>query len=204
MGTSGIARWTLLLILGLLLQACSEPGGARKLQVGQKLPMLDVLDLQGRPVTFAPQPGKLLMINLWATWCAPCRHEMPSLQRLARKLGADRLTLVGLSVDDDEHVAREYLIENGIDFVSLRDPAYVMGGTGGVANGVFGVRVFPSTFFVAADGTLLRVIEGWRDWDSPEILEDVRALLPPRQAPVNNSGRAGGDRALKNATLIGF
>ncbi len=179
MGIRGCAaRWTLLLSLGLLLQACGEPGVALKVQPGQKLPTLDVLDLQGRPVTLAPQPGKLLIINLWATWCAPCRHEMPSLQRLARKLGDDRLTLVGLSVDEDEHVVREYLIENGIDFVSLRDPAYVMGGAGGVANGVFGVRVFPATFFVAPDGTLLRIIEGWRNWDSPEIVAEVRALLP--------------------------
>jgi len=177
-----LLRWLLPLTLVLSLQACDEPEPPRlKVQPGQRLPALEVVDLDDRPVTLVPEPGKLLMINLWATWCAPCRHEMPSLQRLARKLGAERLTLVGLSVDEDPHVAREFLIERGIDFVALRDPGHAMAGRGGVANDVLGVRVLPSTFLVAPDGTLLQVIEGWRDWDSPEMEAELRALLP---APV--------------------
>ena len=112
------------------------------------------------------------MINVWATWCAPCRHEMPSLQRLSRQLGSDRLELVGLSVDTDDHVVREYLIENKILFPSYLDRDSV------IANGVFGIRVFPSTFFLGPDGVLLKVVEGWRDWESPEIVADIKRLLP--------------------------
>lgn len=112
------------------------------------------------------------MINVWATWCAPCRHEMPSLQRLANQLGRERLELVGLSVDTDEHVVREYLIENKIHFPSFLDINFAS------ANGVFGIRVFPSTFFLSPEGTLLKVVEGWRDWDSQEMVAEIRGLLP--------------------------
>lgn len=116
------------------------------------------------------------MINVWATWCAPCRHEMPSLQRLADTIGPEKLELVGLSVDHDEHVVREYLNEHKIRFPSYLDRQFAS------VNGILGVRVFPSTFFLAPDGTLLRVIESWRDWDSPEMLEEIQSLLP---APEN-------------------
>ena len=174
-------RWVLLLFLGLALglgmQACSEPSIPLKVRIGQPVPTLPVQDLRNQPASIKPAPGKLLMINVWATWCGPCRHEMPGLQRLAKQLGEDRLELVGLSVDMDEHVVREYLIENKITFPSFldRDLSEV--------NGVLGLRVFPSTFFVGPDGTLVKVIEGWRDWDAPELIDSIGDLLPPMASP---------------------
>ena len=167
-----LTRWGLLLILGLVLQACDDSSAPPKTRIGQTLPPLAVEDLFNQPATIKPVPGKLLMINVWATWCGPCRHEMPSLQRLATRLGSDRLELVGLSVDTDEHVVREYLIENKITFPSFldRDMSEI--------NGALGVRMFPSTFFVTPHGKLVKVIEGWREWDSPELSAEIRALLP--------------------------
>lgn len=178
------AMGALLLAMGLPLSGCDEPLPPLKVRIGQPVPPLAVQDLLQHPVTLKPTPGKLLVINVWATWCAPCRDEMPSLQRLQQALGADaaRMELVGLSVDQDAHVAREYLIEHRISFPSLLDRNFA------TVNGVFGVRVFPSTFFVAPDGTLRHVIEGWRNWDTPEMLAGIRALLPeagaePAQKP---------------------
>lgn len=155
-----------------VLSACDGVAPPLKVRIGQTVPSLPVQDLRNQPASITPTPGKLLMINVWATWCGPCRHEMPSLQRLAQRLGDDRLELVGLSVDMDEHVVREYLIENKIDFPSFldRDLSEV--------NGVLGVRMFPSTFFVSPDGELVKVIEGWRDWDAPELFESIAVLLP--------------------------
>jgi len=156
-----------------VLSACDEAASPLKVRMGQVMPALPVQDLRNQPASIKPSPDKLLMINVWATWCGPCRHEMPSLQRLAQQLGEDRLELVGLSVDMDEHVVREYLIENKINFPSFldRDLSEV--------NGVLGMRMFPSTFFISPDGTLLKVIEGWRDWDAPELIESIGDLLPP-------------------------
>ena len=130
------------------------------------------------------------MINIWATWCAPCRHEMPSLQRFANEMGSDRLELVGLSVDMDEHVVREYLIENKIKFPSFLDRNFAS------ANGVFGIRVFPSTFFLSPEGTLLKVVEGWRDWDAPELVAEIRSLLP---APITVPSATTGQKPYKTS-----
>jgi thiol-disulfide isomerase/thioredoxin len=172
-------RWFIVVLALFALSACEEPAPPLKVRIGQTVPPLSVQDLRNQPASIKPDSDKLLMINIWATWCGPCRHEMPSMQRLLRRLGDDRLELVGLSVDMDEHVVREYLIENKIDFPSFldRDLSEV--------NGVLGVRVFPSTFFVSPEGRLVKVIEGWRDWDAPELADSIGALLPSaaRQRP---------------------
>lgn len=160
------------LLLCLLLFACDEAPPPPHVRVGQPLPALSLVSLENRPRTLEPVAGKLLMINVWATWCAPCRHEMPSLQRLADQLGPERFELVGISVDSDEHLVREFLIERKIRFPSLLDRNLAM------ASGVLGLRVFPSSFFVRPDGSVARVVEGWREWDSPEMVREIQALLP--------------------------
>ena len=169
---SGASLLLLIVLAALLLASCEDAAPPLKVRVGQIVSPLKVQDLHNQPAVLKPVPGKLLMINVWATWCGSCRHEMPSLQRLAARLGTDRLELVGLSVDMDEHVVREYLIENKITFPSFLDRNLTE------VNGVLGVRMFPSTFFVGPDGTLLKVIEGWREWDTAAIIEEIRTLQP--------------------------
>ncbi len=160
-------------LLLVLLAGCGEDEAAPpRLQVGDVLPPLSLVDLRRQPQTLQPIPGKLLMINVWATWCGPCRQELPSLQRLAAKLDPARFELVLLSVDDDEHVVREYLIERKMHFTSLLDPHMA------VATGVLGVRLFPATYFVHPDGRIVSLIEGAREWDSPEVLAEIEAMLP--------------------------
>jgi len=179
------ARLLFVVLVGFALSACEESLPPLKVSVGQAMPPLSVQDLRNKPATLKPNPEKLLMINVWATWCGPCRHEMPGLQALAKQLGEDRLELVGLSVDMDEHVVREYLIENKITFPSFldRDLSEV--------NGVLGLRVFPSTFFVSPDGKLVKVIEGWRDWEEPELIESIDALLSSQPLPASTSAQMG-------------
>ncbi|NOZ54831.1 MAG: TlpA family protein disulfide reductase [Gammaproteobacteria bacterium] len=140
------------------------------MHVGQQINDIKVKALNGQDETLRIKTGKVLIINLWATWCAPCRHEMPSLDRLSTILDKKRFTVVGISVDDDDHVVREFLIDRKVTFKNYLDPAMV------VANDIFGIRVFPSTFIISPSGTLLKVIEGWRDWDAPELIKELEAL----------------------------
>jgi thiol-disulfide isomerase/thioredoxin len=167
-----IFRLALISLAVLTLSACNPSQAPLKVKIGQVVPPLPVKDLANLPVKLKPEPGKLLMINVWATWCSACRQEMPSLQRLANRFSDKGLKLVGLSVDHDEHLVREYLIENKIHFPVLLDRSFA------TVNGLFGVRVFPSTFILGPDGTLLKVIEGWREWDSPKIQATIQNLLP--------------------------
>lgn len=160
------------LVLAVLVTACeSRHYPPLTVPVGQSLPPLALQDLTGDPVTLKPDTGKLLIINIWATWCAPCRHELPSLDRLAKVLGPAQARVVGISVDSDGHVLREYLIERDLDFVNYRDAGRQ------VADGVLGIHVYPTTLIVGPNGGLLKVVQGWRTWDSADMVAQVRALM---------------------------
>lgn len=142
-----------------------------KIALGQSFPELKVENLINQPVSIKPVQGKVLMINVWATWCAPCRHELPSLQRLAESLGEEQFTLIGLSIDDDEHLVSEYLIDKKINITSYIDKDL------SEVEGVLGVKVFPSTFVIDQNGILVEITEGWLEWDTPEIIASMRQLL---------------------------
>jgi len=116
--------------------------------------------------------GKTLLINFWATWCAPCRNEMPDLQRLSDSLDRDRFAVIGISIDEDSNLVREFLLEYGIRFANYQDREQRL------ATGLLGIQALPATFIVAADGAILSRVTGERAWDKA-IFE---ALLNGRQA----------------------
>ena len=161
----------LLLVAVLVLAACGEPPAPPGPRVGEMLPALDVPALDGPPVNLADYRGRVLVLNVWATWCAPCREEMPSLQRLSERFPAGRLVVVGLTVDEDTNLAREFLLKYGIRFPILSDPA------GAIAEGLLGVSAYPDTFIVAADGTLAERVTGGREWDGAEMVSLLESLL---------------------------
>ena len=151
--------------------ACTKSAPPLKLKAGESVPALTLKDTAEKPVQLSMKSDKLLIINVWATWCGPCRHELPSLDRMGQAL-ADSARVVGISVDEDSHVLREYLIERQIHFPSYWDPERHF------ARDILGVRVYPSTLFVSPAGTLIKVEEGWRDWDTPQMLAETRSLIP--------------------------
>jgi thiol-disulfide isomerase/thioredoxin len=164
------ARYWLLLGLCLWVVACTKPPPALKVQVGDRFPDLNVRDLKNNPHTILMDEGKITVLNIWATWCAPCRHEMPSLDRLAGLLDEARFRVMGLSVDQDDHLVREFLIDRKIFFENYLDNHMSS------AEDLVGIRVFPSTFFIGPDGRLLKVVEGWRYWDTIESINEIKSL----------------------------
>ncbi|WP_455365463.1 TlpA disulfide reductase family protein [Kaarinaea lacus] len=163
-----------LFVLGFV-NACQQSLPPLKVQEGQVIEELRVKDLKGKDSKLSIATGKVLVLNVWATWCGPCRHEMPSLDRLSQKLDSDKFQVVGMSVDTDDHVVREFLIERKVSFPNYMDPSMT------VANEVFGIRAFPSTFLFAPDGRLLEVIEGWREWDNRDMVNRITSLAKPAQ-----------------------
>jgi len=161
----------LLLVATLGLLACGEPPTPPGPRVGEPFPALDLPALDGPPLNLGDYRGQVLVLNVWATWCGPCREEMPSLQRLSDRFPAGRLAVVGLTVDEDTNLAREFLLKYDIRFPSASDPA------GGVAEGLLGVIAYPDTFIVAADGTLVERVSGGREWDGEEMVSLLERLL---------------------------
>lgn len=166
-----------LLLAALLVAGChgSEPA---PVGVGAPLPVLKLERLEGGTISSAQWRGRTVVLNLWATWCAPCRREMPALQALSNRLDPDRFQVVGLALDDDRNLVREFALQHAITFPLAVDPA------GYTAHAVLGSRVLPDTFVVAPDGRLVDRVRGSAPWDSDAMRQRVLATQSPGPAPV--------------------
>jgi thiol-disulfide isomerase/thioredoxin len=122
-------------------------------------------DEQASPKAIKDFKGKIVILNLWATWCAPCVKEMPSLERLAARLPPDRFAVVAVSQDKGgAAIARPFLDRIGV----RRLPLYL--DPNGRVSRDLGVRGFPTTILIARNGTVLAKLEGPAEWDSEEMI----------------------------------
>jgi thiol-disulfide isomerase/thioredoxin len=115
--------------------------------------------------------GKLVLVNLWATWCGPCVEEMPSLDRLQAKLG-DKLTVLAISEDrQGETVVAPFLQKNGIQHLAIfLDPK-------SAATGALGAQGLPTSYLIARDGTIVGKEEGGATWDSSEMVAKLTPYI---------------------------
>jgi thiol-disulfide isomerase/thioredoxin len=165
-------RPVLILILLPLLFACGRGPAGDDLIEGRFFPPLVLQSLYGEErKAIADYRGKLVILNVWATWCPPCRRELPGLQRLQDSLDSEHYVVLGLSVDDDADFAREYLLERGIGFENFIDAG------GRDARRLLGIRAYPDTFVISPDGVLLRSITGERDWDASGVVQALEAAF---------------------------
>ncbi len=164
-----IGRFFLVAWFALLL-GCSDPSsvqGEGAVDNGPDLSQLKLTDLNGQQIELSQYAGKHLVINFWATWCAPCREEMPALQSLSEQLDADRYRVIGITVDQNQQQAETFLAEHGISFQQYFDPQMAL------AMSDLKIRAFPETLIVSADGTLLRRILGARNWDDKSYYQTI-------------------------------
>ena len=113
--------------------------------------------------------GKTLLINFWATWCAPCRSEMPDLQKLSDSLDAERFAVIGVSVDEDSNLVREFLLRYEIKFLNFQDEKFRL------ASEQLGIRTYPETFIVSPRGVITRRISEAISWDQNIIEQSLEA-----------------------------
>lgn len=129
---------------------------------------LDALSGAGRKLS--DFRGKPLLINVWASWCGPCRDEMGSLERLARRFGGQQFNVIGISTDDDRNAATAFLRYARITFPNYIDHHLVL-------ENMLGANRIPLTILVDADGRVVRKIAGSRAWDSPESINLIAQAL---------------------------
>jgi cytochrome c biogenesis protein CcmG, thiol:disulfide interchange protein DsbE len=135
----------------LALSACASDG--RRLgpvRVGDPAPAYGASTLEGRAESIATYAGRPLLLNVWATWCAPCREEIPALEALHREYGPRGLAVVGVSIDQRglEAAIRDFLAQLGASYTVWLDPA-------GDVQSTFGTVGVPSTFLIDPDGTVV-------------------------------------------------
>lgn len=132
-------------------------------------------DGKGTALTLADFTGQTVLLNLWATWCAPCREEMPALDRLQAEAGSQDFMVLALSVDRGGiEKPREFLDEIGIETLALYHDA---SGRAGTKLGAFGL---PTTLLIGPDGKSLGRLVGPAHWDAPEAVALVRAAVAGR------------------------
>lgn len=128
----------------------------------------------GQPMTLAAKKGKTLLVNLWATWCPPCRKEMPSLNALQKELGSDGFEVVAISLDTRNLEKRKAFLDE-IGATSLAFYAEPQGRILPIMKAASGVMGLPTTLLIDAHGCQLGLLQGEAKWDSPDAKAVVKA-----------------------------
>lgn len=133
-------------------------------------------DARGQPITLAKFRGKVLMVNLWATWCPPCVREMPALDRLQGKFKGTDFIVVPLSLDRGGiPVIESFYQKNGLRHLE------VFSDSDQSAEVAFPVDVLPANFIVDQDGRVISFLRSFVDWDAPEAEAMIRRLISTPQ-----------------------
>jgi thiol-disulfide isomerase/thioredoxin len=177
----GCAAALLILVLapGLASAAGSDADVADRTKLGEfapssvpsPAPSVTLTDAAGSEVQLSAFRGKLVVLNLWATWCEPCLREMPSLQRLQTRFG-DRIAVLAVSEDrGGAKIVAPFIAKLGLESVKIYlDPKSEIGHA-------FDLRGLPTSFLIDHDGKVLGRVEGGADWDSAKMLAVIEPLV---------------------------
>ncbi len=147
--------------------AAEAPQKFTEYQVGQLLPDAPLSGLNGPSRHLREFHGKPLLINVWASWCGPCKLEMASLERLAWNEIARHIDIIGISTDDDPEQAQRWLSQSHSTISHFLDRRLQF-------ERMLGASRLPLTVLVGPDGRILGKIYGAREWDSPQALKLLR------------------------------
>ena len=147
---------------------------------GSPAPAFSAFDLNGVPRSLDDYRGKVVLLNLWATWCAPCKAEMPSMQRLHEQIQNEDFQILAVSIDrpPEDHdranplggALAEFAESFGLTFTILHDPS-------GEISTIYQSVGLPASFVVDREGIIVRKISGPMDWDADQNIQLIRGLL---------------------------
>ena len=173
-------RWTLVtgsalavvFLVALVIRILPE---IRLIGVGSTAPSFEARNLRtGLPSGLADYQGRVILLNIWATWCQPCRVEMPALERLAQKLASTDFRVVAVSVDvSDSSTVSAFTRELGLSFDILQDPTRRI-------EQRYRTTGVPESFVIDRHGVIVKKVIGAVSWDSPVNETLIRRLLDER------------------------
>jgi thiol-disulfide isomerase/thioredoxin len=163
-------------LLAVLAMACSTPRPAfRPPALAGKTVAIVAPDLTGRVVDVSGEAGKVRVVDFWATWCDPCRDQLPFLDRLATELRGDGLVVYGVSFDEDRSAVEEFLARTPVSFAILWDK-----GGGSLAEPLEITRL-PTTVLLDRNGTVRATHLGFDRGEEAKLAAEVRELLAEPQ-----------------------
>ena len=136
---------------------------------GGATPALRAKTIAGRELRLADYAGRTVLVNFWATWCAPCVAEMPALQRLRDRLGVANVDVIAVNFQENAARIAPFVERLNLSFPVVRDHD-------GSLRAAWHVTVFPSTFVVTPDQRVVLVATGEVDWDDPQVESRIRSL----------------------------
>jgi peroxiredoxin len=140
------------------------------LDAGTRLPEIGLTDLSGKKVDLASLKGKVVIVDFWASWCAPCAEELPQLEKLHKKYKDRGLVVVGVSVDEEAENLTGFLKKVKLSFPIVHDKAHA------VADRFHPPRM-PSSYIADRNGVVRHVHGGYRSGDAQQFETEVAALL---------------------------
>jgi cytochrome c biogenesis protein CcmG, thiol:disulfide interchange protein DsbE len=159
-------RISLCLLLLAVLAGCYS--GTRPPRIGSNAPDFTVQD-SDHSVSLSQFQGKVVVLNFWATWCAPCVEEVPSLVEMQRRMQGKGVTVLAVSVDVDENAYRQFVRDHAVNLLTVRDPSQK-------SNGLYGTFKFPETYVIDRSGVMRRKFIGAVDWTEPEVTDFLGKL----------------------------
>ncbi len=174
--------WPLLMAFLLCIGCTKEPAPTAQtgVEVGLLAPDFQVRNLRGGTATLSAHRGKVVLINFWATWCGPCKAEMPSMEALYREYREEGLEILAISIDTSgAPPVRAYIEAFGFSFPVLLDSEYRV-------NDLYQVRVVPTSLMIDRSGVVARRLLGATDWNRPDERKRIEQMLTrPNPIPAS-------------------
>jgi len=153
--------------------SAADPFAALKVSragLGTAAPAFTLKTVEGREVSSKDLAGKTVLLNFWATWCGPCKDEMPALERLRRQFDPDAFVILAVTTDIQRGGIRTFVNQLGLGFPVLLDEDRDV-------SVAFTVRGLPTTILIGKDGKLVGRAAGPREWDSPQAVALIRSMV---------------------------
>jgi len=142
----------------------------KKPKIRLAAPTISAFDLTGQEFRLEKHRGKVILLNFWATWCVPCRKEMPLLNELQKKFGRDRFLVIGIAVDRNLRSVKKTLEKHQIQFGIIMDSEEAI-------SKKYEVDMLPVTYLIGKDGKFTGKFTGERDWINPNIMDLIEKEL---------------------------
>jgi peroxiredoxin len=167
-GVRRTASFSSLILICLLWALSGCYSGKRSARIGSNAPDFTVQDSQSK-VTLSQLRGQVIVLNFWATWCAPCVEEMPSLVDMQRRLKGKGVTVLAISVDVDGNAYQQFVKNHNVNLLTVRDPDQK-------SNALYGTSKFPETYIIDRNGVIRRKFMGAVDWTAPDVTDFLSRL----------------------------
>jgi peroxiredoxin len=145
--------------------------GIQRISPPVEAPDFTLENLEGSLVSLKDFRGKLVFLNFWATWCGPCRWEMPAMEKLWNRFKEGRFVILAVDIREGKEVVKSFIQEEGYTFPVLLDSR-------GEVAGIYGIRAIPTTFLIDPQGKIVGKAVGAREWAGQDAFDLIEHLIP--------------------------